>query len=163
MVIPFQSVSSFSKSVIPPMALYRKKGNPVGSLSQLVEKPTPKISALFGRLAFLDGFDRAVVRAGTAANANVSIDYILVFAFGDGLNGAVVRARATLYACIVNHICHNVVPPLFLCIASKDARIFYHVFCKMQMVILKNRKNICRFVCFTGRLGRIYRERGRRP
>jgi hypothetical protein len=57
--------------------------------------------------AFLDCFDGAVVGAGAAADANISIDDVLVFTLGDCLNGAVVSASAALDASVGNIVSHD--------------------------------------------------------
>ena len=62
-------------------------------------------------LAFLDSFSGAVVSASAAADANISIDDVLVFALGDSLNRAVVSASAALDAGVSNLVCHDYVPP----------------------------------------------------
>ena len=66
---------------------------------------------VFEKLLLDDGFDRAVVAAGTAANAGVGVDDKLVLALGDGLNRAVVGASTTLDAGVSNLVCHDYLPP----------------------------------------------------
>ena len=57
--------------------------------------------------AFLDSFSGAVVGASTAADANIGIDDVLVFALGDSLNRAVVSAGTALDASIGNIVSHD--------------------------------------------------------
>ena len=61
----------------------------------------------FLKLLLNDGFGGAVVAAGAAANAGVSVDDVHLVAFGDGLNGAVVSAGAALDASVSNSVCHD--------------------------------------------------------
>jgi hypothetical protein len=58
-------------------------------------------------LAFLDSFSGAVVSASTAADTNISIDNVLVFALGDRFDGAVVSASAALDASISDIVSHD--------------------------------------------------------
>ena len=69
---------------------------------------------VFEKLLLDDGFDRAVVAAGTAANAGVGVDDKLVLALGDGLNRAVVGASTTLDAGVSNLVCHDYFLHMFL-------------------------------------------------
>ena len=57
--------------------------------------------------AFLDSFSGAVVGTGAAADTNISIDDVLVFALGNSLNGAVVSASAALDASISDIVSHD--------------------------------------------------------
>jgi hypothetical protein len=68
-------------------------------------------TSFFGKLLLDDGFDRAVVAAGAAANAGVGVDDVHLVALGDGLNRAVVGASAALDAGVSNLVCHDYVPP----------------------------------------------------
>ena len=56
---------------------------------------------------FLDGFSGAVINAGTAVDADISIDDVLFFAFGNSLDGAVVSAGAALDTSISDIVCHD--------------------------------------------------------
>ena len=57
--------------------------------------------------AFLDSFDGAVVGAGTAADAEIGIDDLLVHALVNSLNGAVLGAGTALDAGIGNIVSHD--------------------------------------------------------
>ena len=57
--------------------------------------------------AFLNSFSGAVVGAGAAADANIGIDDVLVFALGNSLNGAVIGASTALDASIGNIVSHD--------------------------------------------------------
>ena len=56
--------------------------------------------------AFLDRFVGALIGAGAAADANIRIDYVLVFAFGNGLDRALLRTGAALHAITSNTVSH---------------------------------------------------------
>jgi hypothetical protein len=60
-----------------------------------------------GESAFLDCFNGAGVSAGAAANADIGIDYISVFALGDSLYGAVLSTAAALYASVSDVVSHD--------------------------------------------------------
>ena len=59
-------------------------------------------------LAFLDCFGGAVIAASAAAYAGVSIDDVLVFAFGNSLDGALVSAGTAADASIGNLVSHDI-------------------------------------------------------
>ena len=59
------------------------------------------------RLAFLDCLSGAVVSASAAADANVGIDDVLVFALGNSLDGAVVSASAALDTSVGDIVSHD--------------------------------------------------------
>jgi hypothetical protein len=61
----------------------------------------------FKESAFLDSLDGALIGAGAAADANISIDDELLVAFGDCLNGALVSAGTALDASIGDIISHD--------------------------------------------------------
>ena len=69
----------------------------------------PTAQAGYGcrRLFFLDSFDGAVVGTGTAADADISIDDILLVALRDSFNGAVVGTGAALDASISDLESHD--------------------------------------------------------
>jgi hypothetical protein len=58
-------------------------------------------------LAFLDGISGALLGAGAAADANVRIDYVLVFALGNSLDGALLSAGTALQASIGDIVSHE--------------------------------------------------------
>ena len=60
-----------------------------------------------GQSAFLDCFNRAVVGTSAAADTDISIDDVLLVAFGNSLNGAVVGAGAALHASIGDFVSHD--------------------------------------------------------
>jgi hypothetical protein len=76
-------------------------------------------------LGFLDCFGGALLGAGTAADADIGIDDVLVFALRDSLNGALLGAGAALDASIGNVISHDMLPPcgIYFC-APKGGRTF---------------------------------------
>ena len=66
-------------------------------------------------LAFLDSLSGAVVGTGTAADTNIGIDDVLVFALGNSLNGAVVSTSATLDASVSDIVSHDITSIMFCC------------------------------------------------
>ncbi len=60
------------------------------------------------KLAFLDSFDGALVSASAAGNADISVADVLVFAFGNSLNGALVSAGTTLDASVGDIVSHDI-------------------------------------------------------
>ena len=68
-------------------------------------------------LGFLNCFGGALFSAGTAADADIGIDDVLVFALRDSLNGALLSAGAALDAGIGNvksHDCYLLVEYIFV-------------------------------------------------
>ena len=63
--------------------------------------------------AFLDRFVGALIGAGAAADADIGIDYVLVFALRDGLDRALLSTGAALYASISNIVSHVITSILF--------------------------------------------------
>ena len=68
---------------------------------------TAQADSKIKELAFLDCFGGAVVAASAAAYAGVSVDDVLVFAFGDSLDGAVVSTCAALNTSISDNVSHD--------------------------------------------------------
>ena len=64
--------------------------------------------------AFLDSFNRAVVSASAAADANISIDDELVFALGNSLDGAVLSAGAAVDTSVSDLKSHDVTSNIIL-------------------------------------------------
>ena len=60
-----------------------------------------------GESAFLDCFNGAVVNAGAAVNAQISVDDVLAVALCDSLNGAVVNTSAAANASVSNNVSHD--------------------------------------------------------
>ena len=60
-----------------------------------------------GESVFLDCFNRTVVDAAAAVDADVSIDDVLLVALSDGLYGAVISAAAALNASVSNDVSHD--------------------------------------------------------
>ena len=58
-------------------------------------------------LAFLDSISGALIGAGTAADTDIGIDYVLVFALGNSLDGALLSAGTALQASIGNFVSHE--------------------------------------------------------
>ena len=75
-------------------------------------------------LAFLDGFSGALISAGTAADADIGIDDVLVLALGNSLNGALIGAGAALHAGIGNVKSHDVTSLWLYFLAPKGGRTF---------------------------------------
>jgi hypothetical protein len=65
-------------------------------------------------LCLLNSTSRACTSAGTAIDAGISVDLVLAISLSDSSYRALASAGAAAYACIVNYICHDIVPPLFL-------------------------------------------------
>ena len=86
-----------------------EKNQPVQS-----ESPTAQADCECGELLFLDSLDRAVVSASAAADADISIDNVLLVALGDSLNGAVVSASAALDASVSTLESHDVSSIMFV-------------------------------------------------
>ena len=70
--------------------------------------------------AFLDSFGGALIGAGAAGNADISVDDVLVFALGDSLNGAVVSAGAALDTSISDIVSHDF--PSIMCFRTLGSR-----------------------------------------
>ena len=66
-----------------------------------------RLNSKVGESAFLDCFNGAVVNAGAAVNAQISIDNVLAFALSDSLNGAVVNTSAAANASVSNNVSHD--------------------------------------------------------
>ena len=60
------------------------------------------------KLAFLDSFDGALVSTSAAGNADISVDDVLVFAFGNSLDGALDRAGTALDASVGDIVSHDI-------------------------------------------------------
>ena len=60
------------------------------------------------KLAFLDSFDGALISTSAAGNADVSVDDVLVFAFGNSLNGALLSAGTALDASVGDIVSHDI-------------------------------------------------------
>ena len=75
-----------------------------------------RLTADSEELAFLDSLSGAVVGTGAAADTNISVDDVLVFALGDSFDGAVVSARAALDTSIGNVVSHSFI--LHICFSS---------------------------------------------
>ena len=60
------------------------------------------------KLGFLDSFGGALIGAGAAADADIGIDDVLVFALGNSLDGALLSAGTALDTCIGNVESHGV-------------------------------------------------------
>ena len=58
-------------------------------------------------LLFLDGADRALIGAGAAANADISVDDVLLVTLGNSLNRALIGAGAALDTSISNFESHD--------------------------------------------------------
>lgn len=56
--------------------------------------------------AFLDSLNRAIIGTGTAANADVSVDNVLLIALGNSLDRAVVSTGTALNASIRDIVSH---------------------------------------------------------
>ena len=63
--------------------------------------------SVIGESAFLDCFNRAVINAGSAVYADISVDDILLVAFSNSLNGAVICTATALNASISNNVSHD--------------------------------------------------------
>ena len=61
-----------------------------------------------GRLAFLDSLGGALISAGAAGNADISVDNVLAFALGNSLNGALVGAGAAGNTSVSDNVCHDI-------------------------------------------------------
>ena len=59
-------------------------------------------------LAFLDSFGGALIGAGTAGNADVSVDDVLAVALRDSLNGALVSAGTASDTSVSDGISHSI-------------------------------------------------------
>ena len=59
------------------------------------------------KLAFLDSLDGALVSAGTAGNADISVDNVLAFTLGNSLNGALIGAGAAGDTSVSDNVCHD--------------------------------------------------------
>ena len=60
------------------------------------------------KLAFLDSLSGALIGAGTAGNADISVDNVLAFALGNSLNGALVGAGAASNTSVSDNVCHDI-------------------------------------------------------
>ena len=58
--------------------------------------------------AFLDSFGGALISAGAAGNADISVDNVLAFALRNSLNGALVSAGAARDTSVSNNECHDI-------------------------------------------------------
>ena len=72
--------------------------------------------------AFLDSFSGALIGTSAAADTNISIDDVLVFALGDSLNGALVGARAALDTSICDIVSHDF--PSNMCFRHKAMHLY---------------------------------------
>lgn len=90
-------------------------------------------------LLLFDCFERAGSCTRAAVHTLVSIDYVLVVAFGDDAEGASISAGTALCASIRDEICHDS-SLLSLMISS-----FYHSFSKMQLVKDRKLQKFCRY------------------
>ena len=70
------------------------------------ETGSRRLTADSDESAFLDSFDGAAVSTSATANADVSVDDVLVFALGNSLDGAVVSASAALDTSISDIVSH---------------------------------------------------------
>jgi hypothetical protein len=59
-------------------------------------------------LAFLDSLNGALVSTSAAGDTDVSVDDVLVSAFGNSLNGALVSTSAALDASISDNVSHDI-------------------------------------------------------
>ena len=59
------------------------------------------------KLAFLDSLDGALISAGAAGNADISVDNVLAFALGNSLNGALIGAGAAGDTSVSDNVCHD--------------------------------------------------------
>jgi hypothetical protein len=70
-------------------------------------KPAAQADCGIGESLFYDRFNRAIVDAGAAIYADISIDDVLFVALGDCLNGALISASAALNTSISNLVSHD--------------------------------------------------------
>ena len=77
--------------------------------------------AIQNESAFLDSFGGALIGAGAAGNADISVDDVLAFALGNSLNGAVIGASTALDASIGNIVSHDF--PSIICFRAFVYRI----------------------------------------
>ena len=82
-------------------------GTSVGTENQPAQFPA-QAEFVCRRLAFLDSFNGALVSTGTAGDTDVSVDDVLVFAFGNSLAGALVSTSAALDASIGDNVSHDI-------------------------------------------------------
>ena len=73
---------------------------PIGHTGWCVWKPKK-------RLAFLDGLSGALIGAGAAGNADVSVDDVLAVTLGDSLDGALIGAGAASDTSVSNLVSHD--------------------------------------------------------
>ena len=66
-----------------------------------------RLTAVLEELAFLDSLNGAVVGTSTAADTDIGIDDVLVFALGNSLNGAVVCTSTALDASVSDIVSHD--------------------------------------------------------
>ena len=69
---------------------------------------------LKNELAFLYSFGGALISAGAAGNADVSVDDVLAVALGNSLNGALICAGATGDTSVSDDVCHDIYLHKFL-------------------------------------------------
>ena len=60
------------------------------------------------KLAFLNSFGGALISAGAAGNADISVDNVLAVALGNSLNGALIGAGAASNTSVSNNECHDI-------------------------------------------------------
>ena len=60
------------------------------------------------RLAFLDSFGGALIGAGAAGNADISVDDVLVFALGNSLDRALIGTSAALDTSVSDIVSHDI-------------------------------------------------------
>jgi hypothetical protein len=63
--------------------------------------------------AFLDSLSGALIGAGAAADTDVGIDDVLVFALGDSFDGALVGTSAALDTSVSNVVSHDIPSNMF--------------------------------------------------
>ena len=68
---------------------------------------TAQVNVILNESAFLDSFGGALIGAGAAGNADISVDDILAFALRDSLNGALVSAGAASDTSIGDSVSHS--------------------------------------------------------
>jgi hypothetical protein len=69
---------------------------------------TQAASGWNSKLAFLDGLSGALIGAGAAGNADVSVDDVLAVALGDSLNGALLSTGTARNTSVSNDVSHDV-------------------------------------------------------
>ena len=72
--------------------------------------------AIQNESAFLDSFGGALIGAGAAGNADVSVDDVLAVALGDSLNGALIGAGAAGNTSVSNDVSHDTTSKFLVCL-----------------------------------------------